>query len=105
MVESRAKRHPEKETKSRIVLDPGQEGHTGQNPDSGLVRREFSERGGDTEGRCLEEVTYPGGREEIAGAGIGETRAKSRLIWKQFCDRLHRKCQRVRGGKLHLPGE
>ena len=38
---------------------------------------------------------------EIAGVRIRETGAKCRLIWKKFCDRLHGKCQRVRGGKLH----
>ena len=69
------------------------------------ISKRFSGRGRGTGGRCQEDVTYPGGREEITGVGRGVTRAKSRLIRKQFCDRLHRKCQRARGGKLHLCGE
>lgn len=47
MIEGRAKGHPEKETKPRIVHDQGQEVCTGQNPRL-WVSRAFSGRGKDT---------------------------------------------------------
>lgn len=46
MIEGRAKRHSEKETKPRIVHDQGQEGRAGQKPRL-WVSRAFSGRGRD----------------------------------------------------------